>query len=131
MFCEVSVNKHLEADLSSQDHDAFGKAVSKCKGYTPECVATGKCQQDGDCFEALRVMPVDTAHAEIKRLNVELETLRVKQTIFESTLEHHIQRLNTSYNSLSTALSEPKRWAVHFARQHMIALQKGLRGERE
>lgn len=121
------MNTHIESDLLNQDHDAFGKAVSKCKGYTPECITTGKCQQDGDCFNALRVMPVDAAHAEINRLNREIEALRVKQTLFESTLEHHIQKLNTSYGSLKTASNENRRWAIHFARQQFIALQGDLK----
>lgn len=118
----------LELDLSSQNHDKFANAVSKCKGYTPECIANSKCGRDGECFtNKPKPITFDGAEAEISRLNREIERLKVKQTLFESMIEHHIQRLNTSYGSLKTALNENRRWAIHFARQEFTKLQQDLK----
>jgi hypothetical protein len=30
----------------------FGNAVTKCEGYTPDCVQFGRCMQGGDCFSS-------------------------------------------------------------------------------
>lgn len=118
-----------EADLASDDHDTFAAAINCCSGYAPECIAAGACQLGG-CFEPV-VMSESEAHKEVERLRDELTALKVRQTLFEATIEHHIQKLNSSYNSLHTAMHEQKRWAIHFARQKFIDLQKDLRGERK
>ncbi|TCB50985.1 hypothetical protein E0H80_06355 [Acinetobacter sp. ANC 4779] len=116
-----------EIGLVSEDPDEFAKAVSHCKGYTPECISNGKCQS-GECFQSKPVICVDNyAEGEIKRLNKIIEDLRVKQTLFESTIEHHICQLDQSYKSLKTALNEQRRWAIHFARQRFLDLQKDLK----
>ena len=40
--------KHLS--LENQNHEQFGRAISRCQGWTPNCVRTGECEYDGDCF---------------------------------------------------------------------------------
>lgn len=40
--------KHLSLD--NQNHKQFGNAISRCQGWTPNCVRTGACELDNDCF---------------------------------------------------------------------------------
>lgn len=118
-----------EADLGSDNHDTFAAAINCCNGYAPECIAAGACQMGG-CFEPV-VLSESEAQEEIKRLNSELQELRARQTILEATVEHHIQMLHSNYASQRNAINESHRWAIHFARQKFIDLQKDLKGERK
>ena len=34
------------------DHEAYGKAMVECQGYTPACSDAGECLLDGICFSA-------------------------------------------------------------------------------
>ncbi len=40
-----------EKDLAhGSDDDRFGRAVTKCEGYTPDCIYYGRCMYGGQCF---------------------------------------------------------------------------------
>lgn len=63
---------------------------------------------------------------EIKRLTGELESMKSRQAVLSATIEHHIQSLSATYNQTT---NQNQKWAVHFARQKFLALQKDLQGE--
>lgn len=116
-----------EADLASEDHDKFGEAIMRCTGYSPECAAAGICVFGG-CFEP-KLITDHEAVEKIAELQAENDKLRSKQAVFEAVIENHIQSLDTRSKSLRSKISESHRWAVHFAKQRFLELQKELKGE--
>lgn len=45
--------KARERDLKDGSPEGrFGEAVSKCEGYTPDCVFHERCMFDGRCFDS-------------------------------------------------------------------------------
>jgi predicted RNase H-like nuclease (RuvC/YqgF family) len=121
-----------EADLKSDNHEIWAAAVMECKTRNPYCGPDGYCHADGDCFEvkvskaeALE-QAVNALSGEVKRLSSQLKAMENSEAILKATLEHHIQSLNATYNQ---ATNESRKWAIHFARQKFLALQKELQGE--
>lgn len=121
-----------EADLKSDNHEIWARAVMECKTKNPYCGPDGYCHADGACFE-VKVSKtealehsVNALSGEVKRLSSQLNALENSHAGFKATLEHHIQSLNATY---SQTKNENQKWAIHFARQKFLALQKDLQGE--
>ena len=69
---------------------------------------------------------VNALSGEVKRLSSQLKAMENSEAVLKATLEHNIQSLNATYNQ---ATNESRKWAIHFARQKFLALQKDLQGE--
>lgn len=115
-----------EADLRSSDSERWANAVMKCKTNNPYCGSDGRCHAGGDCFEPVRVTRAQAMQGEINLLNGELERSKNRQAVLEATLEHHIQSLDATYKQ---STNPNQKWAVHFARQKFLALQKDIQWE--
>lgn len=115
-----------ESDLRSSNSERWAIAVMECKTSDPFCGSDGYCHAGGDCFEPEPVTRTQAMQDEIKRLNIELEKVKNRQAVLVATLEHHIQSLNATYKQ---STNENQKWAIHFARQKFLALQKDLQGE--
>ena len=120
-----------ESDLKSANAERWAIAVMECKTHNPYCGSDGYCHAGGDCFESVSKTEalehsVKALTAEVKRLGGDLEAMKTRQTVLNATIESHIQSLSDNYNQTT---NENQKWAIHFARQKFLALQKELQGE--
>ncbi|HCH7478990.1 TPA: hypothetical protein NM870_003620 [Acinetobacter baumannii] len=118
--------KPCEADLYSEDHETWGKAVSKCSSGAPwECIEKNECVNDGVCFTNPWSDP-DKALAKISELEAEICTLKVRETLLITRLQSNLTIITDKYRAALKTGNQPMVWATDFVKREINEIIKGF-----
>lgn len=116
--------KPCEADLLSEDHETWGKAISKCSSGAPwECAEQKACVHDGDCFINPWTDP-DKALAKITGLEEEISTLKMRETLMVSRLKGNSLLMADKYQKALKTGNQPMVWATEFVKREIKEIMK-------
>lgn len=118
--------KPCEADLHSEDHETWGKAIGKCSSGAPWVCAEQKvCVYDGVCFTNPWTDP-EKALAKITELEEEISNLKMRETLMVSRLKGNFLMMTDKYQNALKTDNQPMVWATEFVKREIKEIMKSF-----